>query len=72
MILETLAGISVSATPHRTLNSSRGVIRCRDLRDCDDTEVLEELACDSVIAVKHMMMNKDGKTEPTNTFISYF
>ena len=46
MKLETLAGIPVFATPHRTLNSSRGVIRCCDLRDCDDTEMLEELACD--------------------------
>jgi hypothetical protein len=30
--LETLAGIPVTVTPHRSLNSSRGVIRCRDLR----------------------------------------
>ena len=72
MKLETLACIPVSAAPHHTLNSSRGVIRCRDLRNCDDTEVLEELACDGVIAVKHMMMKKDGKTEPTNTFILTF
>jgi len=70
--LETLAGIPVTATPHRTLNSSRGVIRCRDLRDCDDAEVLEELGCEGVVAVKHMTMKRDGKTEPTNTFILTF
>ena len=29
----------ITVTPHRSLNTSRGVIRCRDLRDCDDAEV---------------------------------
>ena len=54
--LETLVGIPVTATPHRTLNFSRGVIRCCDLRDCDDAEVLEELEFEGVVAVKHMTM----------------
>jgi hypothetical protein len=33
----------VKVTPHRALNSCKGVIRCRDLRDCSDEEVLEAL-----------------------------
>jgi hypothetical protein len=30
-------------TAHRSLNTCKGVIRCRDLRDCSDAEVLEAL-----------------------------
>ena len=36
--------IPIKVTPHRTLNSSRGVIRSRDLRDCTETEVLDALS----------------------------
>ena len=30
----------VKVTAHRSLNTRRGIIRCREFRDCDDTEVL--------------------------------
>jgi hypothetical protein len=70
--LEALAGIPVKVSEHRTLNSSRGVIRCRDLRDCDDAEVLAELKPCGVIAIKHIMSKRDGATQPTNTFVLTF
>src|SRR6267154_3187635 len=39
----TFAMISVKVTPHRTMNSCKGVIRDRDLADMDTTELVEEL-----------------------------
>ena len=62
----------ISVTPHRSLNTSRGVIRCREFRDCDDGEVVDALQSQGVTAVKHIMAKRDGKMEPTNTFILTF
>jgi hypothetical protein len=42
------------------------------LRDCDDTEVLTELASAGVTHVKHILTKRDGNLEPTNTFILTF
>jgi hypothetical protein len=62
----------VTCSPHRSLNTSKGVIRCRDLRDCSDDEILAELRSQGVIEVKHIMTKKNGVFEPTNTFILTF
>ena len=64
--------IPISVTPHRSLNSSRGVIRCREFRDCDDTEVLDALRSQGVFEVKHIFTKRNGNNEPTNTFILSF
>jgi len=34
---------NLAASPHRTLNTCKGVIRCRLLVDCDKEEILNEL-----------------------------
>lgn len=70
--MTTWVDVPVKASPHRSLNSSKGVIRCRDFRDCDDVEVLDALRSQGVTTVKHIMSKKNGKTEPTNTFIVTF
>jgi len=36
-------GCVISATPHKTLNISKGVILCRELHNCDKKETLSEL-----------------------------
>jgi hypothetical protein len=41
--LEMFVDQSINVTSHRTFISSRGVILYRDLRDCDDEEVLTNL-----------------------------
>ena len=40
----TLAGVGMKASPHRSLNSSKGVLRTRDLGDLDEEEIASELA----------------------------
>jgi len=64
--------IPISVSPHRSLNSCRGVIRCREFRDCDDAEVLDELRDQGATEVKHIISKKNGITMPTNTFIITF
>ena len=62
----------ITVTPHRSLNTCRGVIRCRELRDCEDSDVLAALGNQGVSEVKHIMTKKNDKLEPTNTFILTF
>lgn len=68
----SLNEIPVRVTPHRSLNSSKGVIRCRDLRDSSDEEVLEALQPEGVTNVKHIMTKRNGTLQPTNTFVLTF
>ena len=62
----------ITVTPHRSLNTCRGVIRSRELRDCDDGEVLEALHSQGVTAVKRITTKRNGHVEPTNTIILTF
>ena len=70
--MHTWIDIPVKVSPHRSLNSSRGVIRCRDFRDCSDDEILDALKSQGVTSVKHITSNRNGTVEPTNTIIVTF
>jgi hypothetical protein len=70
MSLTKWLDVDVKVSEHRGLNSCRGVIRCRDLRDSSDEEILEALQSQKVTAIRHIMSKKDK--QPTNTFILTF
>ena len=70
--MQNWVGVPVKVTPHRSLNSCKGVIRCRELRDCSDDEVLEALNPEGVTHVKHVFTKKNGTNVPTNTFVLTF
>jgi hypothetical protein len=40
--------VHVKVSPHRYLNMSKGIIRCKDLRDCSDDEILDALRPEGV------------------------
>ncbi|GFX51304.1 CCHC-type domain-containing protein [Trichonephila clavipes] len=54
-----LSNILITATPHKTLNSSKEVIYCPDLIPLPDSEIEEELASQGVEAVKRITSIKD-------------
>ena len=60
--LQQIRRIAISSTPHRTLNSSRGIIRYRDEHwdDLSDEDICEELAPQGVIHVKLFVIEKKG------------
>jgi len=63
----------VTASPHRTFNNCRGVIRCRSLVDCDKEEILDELQSQGVIDIYNILTKDDsGGRRNTNTFIITF
>lgn len=72
MALTKWVDVDVQVTEHRGLNSSRGVIRCREFRDCSNEEILEALQSQGVTAVRQINARRNGKLEPTNTFILTF
>jgi len=42
--LTELAGVPIKAFPHRTLNNSKGVVRCGELKHRSTEEIVNELA----------------------------
>ena len=71
--LDNLAGCPVTASPHRTLNSCKGVIRCGPLVDCDKQDTLSELKPQGVSDITNITVKDDsGSRRNTNTFIITF
>jgi len=71
--LDNLAGCPVTASPHRTLNTCKGVIRCAQLVDCDEDETLRELKPQGVSAIYNITVkDNSGGSRNTNTFIITF
>ncbi|XP_053372887.1 uncharacterized protein LOC128546416 [Mercenaria mercenaria] len=58
--------------PHRTLNSTRGVIRCPDLAGVSETEIVKELTAQHVTAARRIKIKKLGKEIHINTIILTF
>ena len=62
----------VLVTPHKTMNSKKGVIRCAALRDIPEGQIAEELADQNVIEAKKITIKKDQVRIPTTTVILTF
>ena len=62
----------MKASPHRSLNSSKGVIHIRDLGDLDEEEIASELRDQGVLSVRRIIIKKDGNIINTNTYILTF
>jgi hypothetical protein len=67
--MTTWINVHVQVSPHRSLDMSKGIICCRDLRDCNDEEILDGLRPKGVTNGKHILSNKSGIKLPTNTFV---
>jgi len=74
LALTDLAGVSVKAEPHRTLNSCKGVIRCSDLKGLTKDEIVDGLHSQGVTDCFHITVKSDNNTDrrKTNTFILTF
>ena len=64
--------VPVNVTVHKTLNSTKGVIRCRDLLDCTEEEIVTELSCQGVTEAKRISIKRNGSTIKTSTIILTF
>ena len=57
---------------HPTLNSSRGVIRCRELAGMSETDIRDELSEQGVILVERISRKEEGQENETNTLFLTF
>ena len=62
----------LKSSPHPTLNSCKGVIKCPSLRGMGDGDILAELKSSGVSDVKRLVIKKDGNEIRTNTFFLTF
>ena len=69
-----LHDIPVEITPHRSMNSSKGLFTCKDLYDMDDKEILKQLQGfgQNVQELYRIYSFKSGKKEKTDTFVATF
>jgi hypothetical protein len=70
--IKSLLNIPASVVPHKTLNSSKGIIRCKDISMCTEEEILEGLVDQGVINVKRIRVKRDGALVATHTYILEF
>src|SRR3989441_12729596 len=68
----TFAMVPIKVTPHRTMNSCKGVIRDRDLADMDPAELVQELSCVGVIDAKNIFQTRNGNKIKTASIILTF
>jgi hypothetical protein len=67
-----LEDIPIECTKHRTMNTCKAVIKCRDLRDVDDVEITKELAEQGVTNSQHITVRRNDQIQNTNTIILTF
>ena len=64
--------IPVEVTPHKTLNSSKGIIRDRNLKGESEDNIKEYLEDQGVTHVKRFQVKKGNETIKTNTLLLTF
>ena len=69
--LDHLAGCPVTASPHRTLNTCKGFIRCGPLVDCDKQETLKELKPQGVSDITNITVRDDSGSRKKHQHIHH-
>ena len=64
-----LANIPVKCSPHKALNSSRGVFRCSELKYCTEAEIKNELKDQGVTDIRRIKSRRNGMLLETNSYI---
>lgn len=72
MKVTNFADYPVTVIPHGTLNSSKGIVYCKDLMNCSEEEIQEELKEIGVMKVERIKIRKDGKLTDTPNHILTF
>lgn len=69
---EKIANLTVTVTPHRTLNTVQGVISDKELLHETDDDLLEGLHDQGVVGVRRIIMRRDGAEIKTRHIILTF
>ncbi|GFV20846.1 putative RNA-directed DNA polymerase from transposon BS [Trichonephila clavipes] len=72
LLAKTFLNSPVNISPHKTLNSRRGVISEPDLLSTPESEILEGFSDQGVIQVRRIIIKKDSNIIPTKRLILTF
>ena len=64
--------IPAKCSPHISLSTSRGIIRCPDLAGVTEAEIVQELAKQNVTGARRITVFRDGVKRETNTIVLTF
>ena len=64
--------LSVKISLYNSPSSSKGVIRCSELRPCNDKEIIENLKEQGVTGVRIVSVRRNSVIKPTNTYVLTF
>lgn len=70
--LTSIADRKVTVTPHRSLNTIRGVISEDDLLESTEDEILEGLSNQGVIAVRRITFRREDQEKPSKHLVLTF
>ncbi|KAL5006238.1 hypothetical protein ScPMuIL_015044, partial [Solemya velum] len=70
--LHKIVNQSVTVTPHKTLNTCKGVVRSRDFQHTDESEMLLGLKDQGVTQAQRIDVRRGDGRVPTNTYILTF
>ena len=70
--MKTFCRLKCTVTPHKSLNTSKGVVRCSALRKQSCEHILEFMGEQGVTDVRRINVHCDGELKPTNTFVFTF
>lgn len=68
--LKNIDHMKIRVEEHRSLNSSRGVVKSRDLDGCTPEEMVKEI--EGVVQARRMMRKEGGVLKNTNTWVLTF
>jgi len=66
----TFSGLPVTVSAHKSLNSSKGVVKSRELQHSTEEEMVQEIP--EVIQARRVKLKRDGKEIVTNTWVLTF
>ena len=70
--MKTFCGLKCSVTPHKSLNTSKGIVCCPALIRQSNKHILEFMEEQGVRDVRKINVHRDGVLKPTNTFVFTF
>ena len=70
--MKTLCGFKCSLTPHSSLNTSKGIIRCPALNRVTSDDIKEGMFEQGVTDVRRITVRPDGVMKLTNTYVLTF
>ncbi|KAM7307718.1 hypothetical protein ISCGN_011354 [Ixodes scapularis] len=72
LALNCVSDYKVTVTPHKTLNTIQGVISEDDLLDASESEVVEGLSDQGVVAARRISLRRDGQELKTRHIVLTF